>query len=312
MLEKIEIENFRNIKNLSFEPKRINLILGPNNVGKTTLLEAILVSLIGLQEEDIISRYRLSRKSVWERLFFLRSKYKSREYNLFFRERENPFKIRIKIKDVKYEITLENKDQGIFRIAKLGSKDIIRFGSTYPNRGGNILNISYCFLYPGILNEIDLEEVWSELDKYGKTESVKSIVRDHFGIESMEFSPLITEDGRVYVLHYKKGKVKYPIFLLGSGARISIVIALLSIINDIVLFDDFEIALHPDTIEVISNILKDSKAQFFITTQSKEVIKSLVERIEDIQIIYFYRDCSYSIFSRDNAKEILEHTDEIR
>jgi len=123
MLEKIEIENFRNIKNLSFEPKRINLILGPNNVGKTTLLEAILVSLIGLQEEDIISRYRLSRKSVWERLFFLRSKYKSREYNLFFRERENPFKIRIKIKDVEYEITLENKDQGIFRIAKLGSKD---------------------------------------------------------------------------------------------------------------------------------------------------------------------------------------------
>ena len=70
MLEKIEIENFRNIKNLSFEPKRINLILGPNNVGKTTLLEAILISLIGLQGEDIISKYRLSGKDVWKRLFF--------------------------------------------------------------------------------------------------------------------------------------------------------------------------------------------------------------------------------------------------
>ena len=167
-------------------------------------------------------------------------------------------------------------------------------------------------MYPGILNEIDLEEVWSELDKYGKTESVKSIVRDHFGIESMEFSPLITEDGRVYVLHYKKGKVKYPIFLLGSGARISIVIALLSIINDIVLFDDFEIALHPDTIEIISDILKDAKPQFFITTQSKEVVRSLVEKIRDIQILYFYKDSSYSIFSRKEAREILETTEEIR
>ncbi len=312
MLERVEIENFKNIKKLSFEPKKINLILGPNNVGKTTLLEAILISLIGLQGEDIISKYRLSGKDVWKRLFFLRSKHELAEYDLFFRERESPFKIRIKLKGKEYEITLENKNLGILKLIWPGAKETVRYGPNYSAKGGNIANISYCFLYPGILNEMDLEEIWSELDKYGKTEKVKEIIRKYFGIESLEFSPLRTAQTKAFVLHYKKERAKYPIFLLGSGARISIVISLLSNVSDVVLFDDFEVALHPDTVEIISDILRETKTQFFITTQSKEVVRSLVEKIDDTQILYFYRDGSYSVFSRKEVKEILETTGEIR
>jgi len=311
MLNKIEIENFRNIRQISFEPKKINLILGPNNVGKTTLLEAILVSLIGLQGQDIISKYKLSGKDVWERLFFLRSKHQPAEYDLFFRERENPFKIRIKLESAEYKITMENKNFGVLKL-EARNNEIIRFGPTHGTRGGNIANLSYCFLYPGILNEIDLEEIWSELDKYGKTEKVKEIIRKHFGIESLEFSPLSVKQDKEFVLHYKKGQAKYPIFLLGSGARISIVIALLSNVSDIVLFDDFEVALHPDTIEIISDILKEARTQFFVTTQSREVIERLIEKIEDTLIVYFYKDNSYSIFSREEAKEILKATEDIR
>lgn len=315
MLEKIEIENFRNIKKLSFEPKKINLILGPNNTGKTTLLEAILISLVGLKGEDIISKYGLSKRNVWERLFFLRSEFKPSEYDLFFKERETPFKIRIKLRNQEYEITLKDKNYGIFNLTGPGTKTF-GFGPNYSVPGGNITDISYCFLYPGILNEMDLEEIWAELDKRGKTEKVKEIIKKYFGIESLEFSPLKIQKNStfstVFVLHYKKGTAKYPIFLLGSGARISIAISLLSNVSDVVLFDDFEIALHPDTIEIISDILREAKTQFFITTQSKEVVRNLVEKMADTQILYFYKDGSYSVFSRKEAKKILETTGEIR
>ena len=44
MLTRLEIENFRSFKQLTVDPlKRINLICGKNNSGKTTLLEALFV-----------------------------------------------------------------------------------------------------------------------------------------------------------------------------------------------------------------------------------------------------------------------------
>ncbi len=40
-IEKLSVSNFKGIDSLEFEPKSINLILGRNNTGKTSLLEAI-------------------------------------------------------------------------------------------------------------------------------------------------------------------------------------------------------------------------------------------------------------------------------
>ncbi len=46
-LEWIEIENFRGISDLKYEPKQINLLIGRNNSGKTTVLDAIYTNLTG-------------------------------------------------------------------------------------------------------------------------------------------------------------------------------------------------------------------------------------------------------------------------
>lgn len=46
-LEWIEIENFRGISHLKYEPKQINLLIGRNNSGKTTVLDAIYTNLTG-------------------------------------------------------------------------------------------------------------------------------------------------------------------------------------------------------------------------------------------------------------------------
>jgi AAA15 family ATPase/GTPase len=79
MIKDIEINNFRCFDRLQVsECKRINLISGKNNVGKTALLEAILlsnmpnkdtiISLGGLRRETFFSEKESSEK-MWGNLF---------------------------------------------------------------------------------------------------------------------------------------------------------------------------------------------------------------------------------------------------
>ena len=51
-LEWIEIENFRGISHLMYEPKQINLLVGKNNSGKTSVLEAIYLRLTGKWDSE--------------------------------------------------------------------------------------------------------------------------------------------------------------------------------------------------------------------------------------------------------------------
>ncbi|KAF1075092.1 AAA family ATPase [Methanogenium sp. MK-MG] len=42
-IEKISITNYRAIENIQFEPRSVNIIVGPNNCGKSSILESIAI-----------------------------------------------------------------------------------------------------------------------------------------------------------------------------------------------------------------------------------------------------------------------------
>ena len=42
MLKKIHIENFKSLKDVTLNLQRVNLLIGPNNSGKSNLLKAIV------------------------------------------------------------------------------------------------------------------------------------------------------------------------------------------------------------------------------------------------------------------------------
>ena len=63
ILKKIEIKNFRGIKNIKFSPKSINIIVGANNSGKTAILEAILLF------SSFPNNFKVSESNVLEYLF---------------------------------------------------------------------------------------------------------------------------------------------------------------------------------------------------------------------------------------------------
>ncbi len=78
MIEKIVIKNYRRIENLTFKPfEGLNVIVGDNESGKSTLLEALSLALTGrvngrwAQEElnpywfnaDVVNKYYAAVKS---------------------------------------------------------------------------------------------------------------------------------------------------------------------------------------------------------------------------------------------------------
>lgn len=45
MLQRIRIENFKSLKNVTLDLQRVNVLIGPNNSGKTNVLKALELSL---------------------------------------------------------------------------------------------------------------------------------------------------------------------------------------------------------------------------------------------------------------------------
>ena len=79
MLEKLKIENFRRFKKLEFTRlKRVNLIAGKNNTGKTGVLEALLMLLDNNWTKTLQTAFRNSTnigdptENYWKWLFFNR------------------------------------------------------------------------------------------------------------------------------------------------------------------------------------------------------------------------------------------------
>ena len=58
LLPWVEINNFRGISHLRYEPKQVNLLIGRNNSGKSTILEAIYAVLTGKDVESLFRRGR--------------------------------------------------------------------------------------------------------------------------------------------------------------------------------------------------------------------------------------------------------------
>ena len=61
MIAKVEIENFKAISKLSIEPGSINILVGRNNTGKSTVLEAIALACTGPTFKDTLGTDLLER-----------------------------------------------------------------------------------------------------------------------------------------------------------------------------------------------------------------------------------------------------------
>ena len=49
------------------------------------------------------------------------------------------------------------------------------------------------------------------------------------------------------------------------------------------------------------SLLNNSKTQIFLTTQNKDLIEKIVENLEDVEIIYLFKNGEFRIINRETA-----------
>ena len=290
MLESLEIENFRGIKKLKIDNfKNINFFIGKANTSKTSLLEAIYISL----EQSPISLYMLfmlrnilNDDDAFESLFY--------DYNFnniisldYIFDKKN---INIKLqKDNIHNFTISRNNNENNIINKLllikeynNHKD--RFSIEYNHKTNSITINPEDKLYNDVVF-ITVENMQNNLTLHNY---LKTILSNDNYIEKFreiykQFDNKINDIrflGNTIVVSLANLNHTINIKYMGKGFQtyISIIASMVSG-NKYIVIDEIENGMHFESIKLLlENILALSKEyglQFFITTHNKELLEIL-------------------------------------
>lgn len=345
MLEKLEINNFRGIKNLNFDSfQNINIFTGKANIGKTSVLETIYM-ILRMNAESMVAisdlRDIVGYDDIFEALFH--------DYNL-----KNPIKLNAIINQEKIYIEIKPNINSRSISVPLGnqiSKNDINFlnslqfdikngkpskASVIVEKINNMVNFQVLStnkininiednaefiaeyysknnLYKNLKNILEKKKEKEELQKYCR--QFNDNIKD---IRFIDNKIVIETDNLEHTLNLKT---------MGKGFQTYLtIIASMVAGNKYILIDEIENGIHYEIMKIlIKNILDLSqkyKLQFFITTHSKEFLQTLNEFIEDkgysniISVFNLYldkeKDIKSIMFSQENFSHFMETDSEIR
>ena len=345
MLEKLEINNFRGIKNLNFDSfKNINIFTGKANVGKTSVLEAIYMILrINAESMVTISDLRdiVGYDDIFESLFYDYNLKNSIKLNALI----NNYKIDIRIKPntnnrsitvplsnqiSKNDINFVNSLQFDIKNGKTSKSNVIveKINNTvnFQVLSANKINIniednvefiaeyySKNNLYKNLKNILEKKKEKEELHEYCR--QFNDNIKD---IRFIDNKIVIETDNLEHTLNLKT---------MGKGFQTYLtIIASMVAGNKYILIDEIENGIHYEIMKIlIKNIVdlsQEHNLQFFITTHSKEFLQTLNEFTEDngyFDIISLFnlflnkeKDIKAVKFTQENFSHFMETDSEIR
>ncbi|QTW05535.1 hypothetical protein [uncultured archaeal virus] len=281
LIKKLKIDNFKGITSTEFCPKKINLIVGKNNTGKTSILEAIY----SVFNTNHIRQYYDKDPS-----YIIHT---GAEYSEIVAETDINRK----------EIKILNP----YKRNSLNENIISSFIKT------DNLNEEQVFLIKNLLN-MNFKPEEKNIETRKKIKNIESIIKEFNLIENLkefDFDYITIEDNEKLTF--------IPFEFLGNGSKtfINLLWCLSSqnIKNKIVLIDNPEIYLHPCYIDKLVKILikfsEELNIQFFITTHSNDFIYSLFDIycLTPQEQKYLQNELSVILTSKINNCSIFEYLD---
>jgi len=326
-LDKIEINQYRGIKNMTLDNlSRVNVLVGENNSGKTSILEAIQL-LSNPFSESLLFHI------VFRRLGVVRIK-SDNHIGEMLKEilkwifpqgadgRHQPIELSLQHGDKKTPVSFELVEQefvdvGLFMksredsfatTSRLPTKVEHRIGVKIANEekvmklsekiplddeSKNSLYESTHIIHGDDFRNISPEQIGIVILSLKKSELIKILKQFDNEITGIEIIP-IGEDTQIYI--QKNRKELMPLTSFGDGLQKIVYIAskLLNIQNGVLLLDEAEVSIHtkmiPTFFEWISKLAKQHDVTVFMTTHSIEAVDGLLaankESLEDLS---FYR-----------------------
>lgn len=305
-IDEFEIRNFRGIDGLSIRNcSTINVLIGKNNVGKSTILESVFL-LAGMSNPQLPLNVNLLRGIVPQNVQNL--SFLFHNFNL-----DNPISFSAHFSnDYQRELKISPKRQSLTDLASKPNLNsmpngalvglALDFSEKYADKELDVYKSSMVYEISAIRNEIDpqyFEEISaafipSDSSRTDNSENISKIVKEMRDAELLDliqqFDPNIESfkllpDG-LYLS--RKGLDKMMLSnVAGDGLRkfISIAAAMLAHQNAIILIDEIENGIHysayPTLWKALFKAAQKNNNQLFITTHSLEELKYLRKAISD-------------------------------
>ncbi|KKN63001.1 hypothetical protein LCGC14_0506410 [marine sediment metagenome] len=304
-VDSLNIKEFRGIKrcNNPIVFSRLNFLLGRNNAGKTTILEALSLlptpqdsdSIMGLTKIQQLSNLHQTESSKYEPLLYFYTGLSEIEYII------NNIDLSINISSVSTVLhTSSKKEHG-----KKEAKRII-----------NDMNLRNLVLYipfnTNFFNAMEkkIQEVKYQINKEGY--NVKLATSINTCLDD-KYSEIIFQDKIVLRKVLGDNQFNYVNLRdLGSGAeKVIKIMALAEVLKPkLLLIDDFEAGLHPSLIDVFIKWLIDKEFQIIVSTHSIDVLYRLAElEPEDTKIFFLKKSkddiLNYRILPLDEIDDFL-------
>ncbi len=286
-LQWLEIQNFRGIEYGKIEDfTNLNVFIGKNNTGKSTILEGIYLNILCEYSEGIRCwNYSLDffRKEPFE---VLKNKRK-RPFDDYWAYKKNfPIRIRSNLSElvIPRHCSISRQNQ---------IKDVILL---YPEL---CLDPSYPLYVREYIADFGLEAI----------QKIAKALTEKLGLEE-ELGYIEERKGNIYFVFEKKS---VPFENVGDGLKIVFVVfAICYYLTDgVILIEEPEAHQHPKSLEFICEALVDASKsnQIFISTHSLEFLKMILEKTKTKNVsLNVYKllelkdgKLEYKLYTRDVA-----------
>ncbi|MGQ4834279.1 MAG: AAA family ATPase [Candidatus Asgardarchaeia archaeon] len=306
MIKRLEIKNFRGIREGSIDFAPLTILLGPNNSGKTTILEVLLLAPNPFRKVPYLLSPPYDKNTAIDLILFLHEtlssispislfhNYVSDEIDLTFIENGNTYKLQF-VKDGVHIFVMTNKPVTNANTSIIKGKPIRWFGSISisPYSFGRILALE-CFIGDTLLITSTLvkkayqyiKNNWTFIVNTGISskvaEEVSSLVHEKY--INIAIEPFIRNELSINALLEDGRRIRLGD--LGEGTQIYVISKILMEHGkyDILLWDNVESHFNPRILlsisDWVSNLVERGK-QVIVTTHSLEAAKLIAEINED-------------------------------
>lgn len=274
-INEVNIWEFRGIRRLKkpIELSNLNVVIGRNNAGKTSVLEALYLLLDDRNYDQVFRDYRISR------IGLLHSGVDSIVYGY-----SGIARIRCKIDGYSIEKHISNDGKCELYI----NEEVV--GHDYRKAFSNILRLSeedvsnYTFYISSNTEDLKslyewLRNNYSKISKHGLH---SKLVRDFINlVVNDNFTEILPFENRLR-LRKEVNKELGPIYVdltdVGDGIErvLSIALTIEYLRPKLLLWDDIEISAHPGLIRQVIKWLSSRDWQIVVTTHSIDVLRELV------------------------------------
>jgi len=346
MIESLKIKNFKNLNGLEIPHlSQINLISGQNNVGKSTLLEAIAIytnpsQIIKiLSERDEFPIYKEENETerinqntnAFSSLFTDRKDEVSENNIIEISDKENTLSIQFSyfspktdIEYIKKVITITRQNKTVSILHLNSSIDSLNQRLGIDNDSNIIIKLN--------TEPIGTEYIANFFDNIALTEKEDNVIEALQIIEpNLNKLAFIAESQyrfRRPIVTLKGSNRRFPLKSMGDGINhiLSIILALVNCENGCLLIDEIDNGLHYSVQEnlwrVIFDLAKKLNIQVFATTHSNDCINSFTEVLKEennASIGSFYRmqkrksgRIELVEYNAEELNSVSEHNIEIR